>query len=144
MIALFQPGEAVTLDVIRYGQPLRMDVKLGEFAAVRAVSNAGDAAPAAKGSKLGFEAVALTPQIASQISANTTDGVVIYRVEPSSPAAAADLVPGYLVKSINGQEVRSVDQLNEIGKTLKPGQVVSLMLASPSGMQRILNYEVRS
>jgi serine protease Do len=143
-LALFQPGEAVTLDVIRYGQQLRMDVKLGEFASVRTVSNGSAAAPALTGSNLGFEAVALTPEIARQLSANTTDGVVVYRVEPSSPAAAADLVPGYMVKSINGQEVRSVEQLNQIGKTLKSGQVVSLMLAAPNGTQRILNYLVRS
>ncbi len=142
-LALFQPGETVMLDAIRFGQKLRMEVKLAEFEAVRAASNVSAASPAGNTNRLGFEAIPLTPQIARELSANTSTGLVVYRVEPASPAAHADPVPGYLIKTINGTAVQSVDDVNTIARTLKPGQNVSLILSTPKGVDRILNYQIR-
>jgi serine protease Do len=142
-LALFQPGDHVALDVVRYGQKLRMEVNLGEFEMVHAVANRRTTTPARGISPLGFEPAPMTPQIARQLQATTTHGVIVYRVEPASPAAHADLVPGYLVKSINGKAVESVDDVARIERTLEPGEAVSLKLATPDGAERILNYQVR-
>ncbi|MEO5511325.1 MAG: trypsin-like peptidase domain-containing protein [Longimicrobiales bacterium] len=143
-LALFQPGDNIAVDVVRYGQRLKMDVSLGESDAVPVVNTRPAQVDDRGISKLGFEATQMTPQIARQLSASTTTGVVVYRVEPASPAAHADLVPGYLLKSINGQAVRTVDDVVAIGNALKPGEAVSLMLAAPNGRERILNYQVRN
>jgi serine protease Do len=143
-LALFQPGDNVAVDVIRYGQRLKMEVSLGESDAVPVANTMPRQAEDRGMSKLGFEATPMTPQIARQLAATTSTGVVVYRVEPASPAAHADLLPGYLVKSINGQKIRTVDDITEIARTLKPGEAVSLMLAAPNGTERILNYQVRN
>lgn len=142
-LALFEPGQNVTFDVIRYGERKQIRARLGEFdapapAPVSAVTNEEDA-----GSKLGFDVIPLTPQIARQISTTTTSGLVISNVEPASPADHAELRRGYLLKSVNGRPVSTVGEVQAIARTLKAGQPVSLMLATPDGAARILNYQVR-
>ena len=142
-LALAQPGESVALGVIRYGEKKQFTVKLGEFDATR-VATAPDAADADAGiSKLGFEVLPMTPQIARQISSTTTTGLIVSAVVPGSPADHADLKRGYLLTSVNGKPVNSVSELTSLGRTLKPGQPVSLMLETPQGQPRILNYQLR-
>jgi serine protease Do len=141
-LSLFQPGDAVTLDVIRYGEKKQFKVRLGEFefehpATAQPTSSDDDV------SKLGFEVMPMSPQIARQISSTTSNGLVISAVAPGSPAYHADLRRGYLLKSVNGRAVSTVAEVQSFARTLKPGQAVSLMLATPDGQARILNFQVR-
>jgi serine protease Do len=141
-LALFQPGDAVTLDVVRYGDKKQFNVRLGEFEFEKpaAIPVADDETAA---TKLGFEVIPMTPQIARQISSTTTTGLIVSAVAAGSPADHAQLRRGYLLKSVNGQAVSTVGEVQSIARTLKPGQAVSLIVATPDGEARIMNYQVR-
>lgn len=141
-LALFEPGQNVSFDVIRYGEKKQINAKLGEFDAPApvpvSVAPADDSA-----SRLGFEVIPMTPQIARQISTSTTSGLIISKVDPASPADHAELRPGYLLKSVNGRVVSTVSEVQAIARGLKAGQPISLMLSTRDGTARILNYQVR-
>jgi serine protease Do len=141
-LALFDPGQSVSFDVIRYGEKKQINAKLGEFEAPAPVKVSSEPVDDSA-SKLGFEVIPMTPQIARQISTSTTSGLIISKVDAASPADHADLQRGYLLKSINGRPVSTVAEVQAIARSLKPGQAVSLMLATGNGQQRILNFQVR-
>ncbi len=141
-LARLRPGDKVTLDIIRYGQRLRKTVELGEFesAAPRAANRP---VRARSEELLGFSAMQITPQLAQRmgVSANTT-GVIVHEIDAFSPAAGY-LVPGTQIISINGREVRTVQDVERVAESLRPGQVVSLVVRSGDTQPRIVNYRVR-
>jgi serine protease DegS len=64
---------------------------------------------------LGVEPQDITPELAQAFRLKDTEGFLITRVTPASPAAAAGLAPGDVIKSIDGHEVEnSRDALNLI------------------------------
>jgi serine protease Do len=144
-LALFQPGDNVAFDIIRYGEHRTLHAHLGEFETPDA-SLVGMSAPDPyeDANKLGFEALPLTPRIARQIGTTVTDGLVVSDVLPASAAAHASLRRTDVIISINGRKVDSPAALRSIERTLKPGQPVSLILALPDGSDRIINYQVRT
>lgn len=58
-------------------------------------------------SRLGVTISPVTPEIASQLSASRTDGVVVVEVARNSPAARAGLQRGDIIRKINTSEVRT-------------------------------------
>ncbi|HSR56004.1 MAG TPA: PDZ domain-containing protein, partial [Alphaproteobacteria bacterium] len=60
----------------------------------------------------------VTPRIAEALSLPNTRGAIVSRVEPDSPAAAANLKAGDVIVAVNGQQLRnSTDFRNRIGLT---------------------------
>jgi serine protease Do len=144
-VALLEPGAEVAFDVIRYGERMRLNAQLGQFEVPANVRRSTAALPQPTGiEKLGFEALPLTPQIARQLRTSATEGVVVSGVVPTSPAAHAALQRGQVISEINGKRVDSVEDVEAVARTLKPGASVSLILTMPDGNQRILNYQVRT
>ena len=141
-LARLRPGQRITLDIIRYGQRVRKTVELGEFenAAPRVAQRSQR--PRSE-ELLGFSAVQITPQLAQRmgVNANTT-GVIVHEIDQFSPAAGY-LVPGTQIVSINGREVRTVQDVERVAESLRPGQVVSLVVRSGDTQPRIVNYRVR-
>lgn len=66
------------------------------------------------------------PQIASELDLNTTDGVVVTQVDPSSPAAKTGLQEGDVVVALNGQKIDQDHVLTGLLLTHKPGETVNL------------------
>ena len=52
---------------------------------------------------------AVTPYIAQRLGFNDTKGLVVSRVEEDGPALQAGVRVGDRIRSVNGQEVNSVD-----------------------------------
>jgi serine protease Do len=154
MVMRKRPGDRVVLDVIRYGDRRRVELRLEEYAAATA-ANGAEADPrrpagedarveeAAEPGKLGFRAQRVTPEIAQQLRMRQADGVVVSEVDPSGPAAMA-LAPGMVVERVNGREVRTLDDLRAAADAVRPGQAVSVQVRMPDGRETIINYRARS
>lgn len=139
-IALMQPGDRVTLDIVRYGEAERLAVTLGAFESVAAPSAA--AAPERDSvGQLGFAAAELTPALATQLKLDAAGGVVITKVDPSGPAPQS--LGGMRIERLNGREIRTVDDLRSAADRLDPGDTVSVIGRTPAGEQVIVNYRVR-
>jgi serine protease Do len=146
-----RPGDRVALDVIRYGDRRRVELRLEEFQAdsrrARADERDAPAEPveevaAAAPGKLGFRAEVVTPEIARELRMDRAEGVVISQVDAAGPAAGV-LGRGMVVKRVNGRAVASLDDLRTAADAVRPGQAVSLQVRLTDGRETILNYRAR-
>jgi len=142
LLARRQPGDAVTLEVVRYGRRLRMTVELGAFDAP--ARTAAKARPTSSGdaTRLGFTAVELTAAQARRMGFDGP-GVVVQSVDETGAAARAGLAPGMRIESLNGRRVRNMEDLREAVGSLRPGQAASLIVRASDGVQQIVNFRVR-
>jgi serine protease Do len=139
----YEPGQKITLDIIRYGKPMKVDVVLGAFEP--AVKSGGVAeAPHERGvSRLGFRASELSPQITQQLGFDVSSGVVVTDVDPAGSARGV-LSQGIVIQEINGKPIRSLADLQKASDGVKAGDVVSMIvLTPPDGTRTILNYRLR-
>jgi len=66
-----------------------------------------------KRGQIGIRPQDLTPDIASSLGIERSDGVLIVQVAPDSPAAAAGLQPGDLIVDIDGTPIHTVGELHK-------------------------------
>ena len=104
-IGLMPPGQEVEIGLIRNGSRRNLTAVLGTL-----VAGSGAAEPPPVTSETLFEGVELMPGTAR----NGTDGLVVSRVDGSSPAAQSGLREGDVITFINRQRVRSLDEAREI------------------------------
>ena len=133
-----EPGETVTLEVMRYGEKKTFRVKLAEAPTEPSVAsrerNEDSAAPAASMSydKIGvrIEPVSANPQLANRL-AEDKRGVRIVEVDPRGPARGQlfqdDIITAVLYPRPR-KEVRSVADLQAVLSRAKSGDVVSLLV----------------
>lgn len=143
LLARSEPGGTVNLDLIRYGKPVRVAVKLGEFEpAVKATQRVASGREDGL-ALLGFAAAELTPDLARRLRIEETKGVAIIRVAEGGPAAQAGIAPGLVIERANGRQVNKLADLEAAARAVKPGQAVSLVVRSADGRRVIINYRTR-
>jgi Do/DeqQ family serine protease len=120
------PGSSVTLDVIRDGKPMKVNVTLGSRpGGVDWASNShhgdngdnNDQDNGAGGSATlrGITVETLTPDLAQQIGVPpTTKGVVVSDVDQSSPAADAPLGRGTVIMQVDRHPVSNVQEFKRL------------------------------
>jgi serine protease Do len=140
-VARRQPGEKVTLDMVRYGQAKRVAVKLGSFDAERPARTAAAESKENATSRLGFEAATLTPALAQQLRVKATEGVIVTRVDRMGPASP--VLAGMILERINGTAIGSTADLQKVAASLKPGSTVSVIGRTTDGERTIVNYRLR-
>ncbi len=101
------PGEKATLDIMREGKAMTVNVTIGSAGNATVAKN-GEVAP--EGSHLGMKLRPLTPDERSQ--AGVSGGLVVE--ESSGRAAEAGIQEGDVVLSVNGTPVNSVEQLRSL------------------------------
>ena len=154
MVMRKRPGDRVALEVVRYGERRRVELRLDEYTSTAAAAEARDprrpamleaerVEAAAEPGKLGFRAQVVTPEIAAGLRMERAEGVVVSAVDPGGPAAQA-LAPGMVVERVNGREVRTLEDLRAAADAVRPGQAVSVQVRMPDGKATIINYRARS
>jgi serine protease Do len=154
MVMRKRPGDRVALEVVRYGDRRRVELRLDEYTSTAAAEVRDPRRPAVledrgqeevvvEPGKLGFRAERVTPAIAQQLRMDRAEGVVVSEVDPSGPAAGA-LGRGMVVERVNGREVRSLDDLRRAADAVRPGQAVSVQVRLQDGRETIINYRARS
>jgi serine protease Do len=105
-----QPGTNATLKIIRDGKPQDLSVKLGELPTQQTAM-----APAAETpEKLGFSVQDLTAGLAEQLGYDTTEGVVVSRVDPNSAAFQAGMRRGMLIRQVNRQTIHNTEDFQKV------------------------------
>ena len=131
-IAGTQPGSTVTLRIVRGGSERELRATLGEFvperAAARSENNDSPNIPPSNDGRLGLAVQPLTPELARQLGVgNDTQGVVVMRVDPAGPAAAAGISQGDVIEQVNQQPVRSVEDVRAALERSGSGPVLLLV-----------------
>jgi serine protease Do len=124
IVALTSPGKGVPVKVWRDKAEKRLEIKIGETpddtVALRS-SNKGR-------TLLGLEVRPITPEIARQLNLRSLDGVVVVSVEEESPAAEAGLQRGDVIREVNRQRIRSLQDFERATKDIKEGDRVTVLL----------------
>src|SRR5207253_394235 len=125
-LARLRPGESARLGIIRYGQRLTKTVKLGEFETERPEARPAPARPSGV-SLLGFTVQPVTAEELHRAGISLNGAVAIQTVDPLSGAFEGGVARGLVIRSINGQNVTSVADVERIARGLRSGQTVTLV-----------------
>jgi serine protease Do len=142
LVAAHEPGDRVTLDVVRYGEALRLRVRLMEApSAGRPLATSAPAAsPAPPG--LGLELEELTAERAQRLGFARPGGALVSSVAPASAADRKSILPEHRILAVNRQAVASAAEARAALRAVKPGEVASLLLEFPDGRTYIANVRV--
>jgi serine protease Do len=144
MIAGRQPGTAASLQVLRDGRAIDIAVKLAERPLrdprEPAPARLGETRPAGDGPPLGMSVRELDAEFARRFQLpRGTEGVIVSRVEPMSPAFDAEIERNHVVLEINRQPVRSLEEYRRLIAAARAGDVLALYLYKPDKEQRALH-----
>ncbi|HSB42236.1 MAG TPA: DegQ family serine endoprotease [Methylomirabilota bacterium] len=124
VVAATSPGRAVPLKVWRDKGEKSLEIKIGETpdetVALKS-TNKGK-------SLLGLDVRPITPELARQLNLRSAEGAIVFSVEEESPAAEAGLQRGDVIREVNRQKVRSVQDFERITKDVKDGDRVTVLL----------------
>ena len=113
-----RPGTTVPIDIVRDGEPLTLDVTIGELD-LEAEGRTVRAAAEETSEDFGITLQDLTPSMAGRLRVPAgTEGAVVVDVRRGSTAEAAGLQPGDVILSVNRVDIASASEataeLNEI------------------------------
>ena len=114
-IALMDPGSEVKLKLLRNGKVVNLNIPLG-------MQSENEAMSLELIQKMGLEVENITQELAARLNyPSDTDGVLISKVKPGSPAQLAGLKSSFLITgvAVNWNEPMRIHNLTEFESALK-------------------------
>ncbi len=132
-IASLKPGVDLEVTVVRGGDKRSVTVEIGELPAQ--TEEGPEVATEGENEQLGLSVEPLNESSAKRSRTTRTEGLVVTEVSPQGLAAKAEIRPGDIIVSINGQEISTITQFKEaLAKgDLKKGV---RMVVESQGMER--------
>jgi serine protease Do len=129
MIAEAEPGKKATVQLLRDGKTIDVDVVLGERPKDPANRESGNAPPDQSSmKKFGLSVQDLSPELARTLGYAKDAGVVVTAVSPGSVAEEAGVKKNDLIKEVNRQPVHSIKEFRDaMEATGKEGSVALLV-----------------
>jgi serine protease Do len=124
IVAQTEVGKVVSVIVLRNGKEKNLSVKIREQPSDLFV--AAGASPKAK--DLGMAVQDLTPELAKNLDIDEVSGVVVTEVVPGSAAEEAQLMQGDLIKEVNREKVRNVEEFKSAIKISKSDKEVLFLV----------------
>jgi len=124
VVAATPPGRAVPLKVWRDKGEKTLEIKIGETPDETVALKSTNRSK----SLLGLDVRPITPELARQLNLRTPEGVIIFAVEEDSAASEAGLQRGDVIREVNRQRVRSLQDFEKATKDVKDGDRVTVLL----------------
>jgi len=141
-IAAREPGSVAILQVLRDGRSMNFTLKLAERPQrdQQEPDQATRPLPSTyRGSPIGLSVREVDEEAAVRFKLpNGMRGVIVSRVEPTSPAFDADIERGHIVLEINRQPVAGIDDYRRMTRRARPGDVLTMYVYKPELNQRTL------
>ena len=124
-----RPGTGVAVDVVRNGEPVTLDVTIGELN-LDAESRSGMAAVAEETSEgFGITLQDLTPQMMRRLGVpDDTVGAVVADIASGSTAEAGGLQSGDVILSVNRAEVASAAEAGAALDAIEAGRTAFVLV----------------
>jgi serine protease Do len=123
-VAATTPGKGVPVKVWRDKTEKTLEIKIGETpddtVALKSTNKSR--------TMLGLDVRPITPEIARQLNLRGGEGVLVFSVEDDSPAADAGLQRGDVIREVNRQRVRNLQDYERATKEVKEGDRVTVLL----------------
>lgn len=115
-VAAFQPGTEINLTILRDGKEMSIKATLSERSTETAAGGESEKAPDApqeksENGKLGLGLQPLTPDIARRLQLKTDKGLVVTEVDPTGPAADAQIAENDVILEVNRQPVGTFEEI---------------------------------
>ncbi len=142
-VARLVPGQTARIDFARDGRMHSVLLKLAERPA-RAVGLVAVSSPARRGVRTGPAEFGLTLIEIHGGNAGRydvpagTEGLLVQRVEPVSPAADAGIERGHVILHVNRRPVATVAALRQALGQMRAGDPVAVLVYDPARDQRVL------
>jgi serine protease Do len=144
LVAANRPGDRVSLDVVRYGERLRLEVALGEAPAqgvAAAEETRGDVGGASPG-RLGVTVTPATAQVSRALGYSDARGLIVTAAAPAGPAYRAGVRKDLRILAVDGRDVSTPAEFRDAVARHAAGQVVSLRVDYPDGQSSIVNIRL--
>lgn len=140
-IALTVPGTEVSVQLIREGKPVDLQVKIGEqpddFGSI-----AQNKSTSGSLGKYGLAVQELTADLAEQLGYQGRTGVIISEVSPGSTAEQSGLKPGQLIEEVNKVTITSLEALQQaIEQSPDSGRVLLRVRSGQTSLYVVLRSE---
>jgi len=123
-VARHKPGDMVRVGLIRSGKAMMIVVKVDKM--VDKTSKTSE--DSEKQAKLGLLLQSLDADLAKKLHIRVKQGVVVEQVQRGSAAAFAGIERGDVIFQVNRHPVGNLGQFNKMAHTLKPGDVLQLLI----------------
>jgi len=130
-VAATTPGETVEVKVVRDGKEKTFSITVGTRADEEQEASTPEKETTSD-ERFGLSVQPLTPEMAKRRGLDETEGVVISSVAPDSPAMAAGLRRGDVIKEIDRKPVTSVSDYNKYISEADGNDVVLLRIVRGS------------
>ncbi len=127
LVAATRPDTKAKMIGIRDGARKEFSVTIGTLKEEKEVVEAKTE------ENMGLSVQNITPEIAQQLNLDTSDGVVVMDINPSSPAYAAGVRRGQVIIEINRKEIKDVEDYKKVVSKIKGGDVVTLYIKDGKG-----------
>jgi serine protease Do len=109
-VSEMRPGTAITLGVVRNGEPVTLHLTVGEFHGNNTEEASNDDNGPQSG-KLGLGVSNLSPDVRQQANIpDSVKGVLVQNVRPGSPAEDAGIQPGDVIVEVNRKPAASASE----------------------------------
>ncbi len=125
LVAAIPVGQKIKIGLLRDGKTIEVTATVGKLAETE--EKAGTI-PGASAGTLGLTMTDVTPEAARTYGLTGDKGALVTAVDPSGPAADADLRPGDLIIEVDGRRVDTVKDFAEIAGKAKKGKVLRLLV----------------
>ncbi len=126
MIAGLVVGEKVEVTVLRNGKEKTFTVKIAKREDDKLASDS--TLKNAETGELGIQVSNITPEIADRFNISEADGIVVTGVESDSKSDVAGIQTGDIIREINRERIRNIDDFKNILLTLKQGEPISMFI----------------
>jgi serine protease Do len=123
IVASTPVGKEVEVGILREGKPMTLKLKVGELK-----DEAAATALEKTKLELGMSVQEVTPEIARQLRLSDSSGVVVNQVEPGSVADDAGVQRGDIIREVNSQNIRNMEDYRSALTKVKKGDVIRLLV----------------
>ena len=127
-IALMKPGTLLTMSVLRDGKAMDISIGVGAFPKDGEEEETEATPEPDEVNKYGFGVGELTPELAKSLGYKEEKGVIITKVDKSTPSGWAGLKKGTLILAVNQQKVSNVSEYNKALEALEKGKLLLLLI----------------
>jgi len=122
MVASIPVGKTVAVKVLRGGNVVDREVKIGEMEQKEEVADSSTRKP------LGMTVQNITPEIAKGLGLKSETGILVAGVVPGSPAAKADIRSGDVIQQVNKKPVKDVEDFKQKIESAKDQETILLLI----------------
>ena len=117
-------GKAITIEAIREKKALSFSVEIGKMPSDEELARL-EGRPVAPEEEVvsnkwrGLEVISITKELELRFNLIGREGVIVANVELGSPAHEANLMPGDVIKKIDGKEIKTMEDYEKVVEDLK-------------------------